>query len=486
MCKKAILYTFLLVALIVVSAFLMSSYPVSAQTLVQEQQLVIYFFYGDGCPHCAKAKPYLEGLPPRYPGLVLTEYEIYYNQENHILFMNMLKQFDLDQVAVPTIFIGPYYLQGYSEAVNEDIEAVIEKCLQEGCADIGKMVIAASTQAAAAGSADPQATATLPVSSEITPVPSVDGVIPSDGSVNLSASRELEIPFFGDINLNTQSSLISTALIALVDGFNPCSLWVLSMLIALTLHSGSRKKVFLVGLVFLTVTAGIYALFIAGLFSVLKITSFMGWVRIIIALIALFFALVNIKDYFWYKEGFSLSIAKDKKPGLFRNMRALTNTNLSFWGLIGTTIVLATGVSMVEFSCTAGFPVLWVNILTEQNISGTVFILLLLLYMLIYQLDELVIFITSVVTLKASRMEEKHGRILKLISGMLMLTLAIVMLINPALLNDLGSSLIVFGVAFLATLLLILTHRILLPRFGIIIGTEQEAKKRHKARSTTH
>ena len=144
----------------------------------------------------------------------------------------------------------------------------------------------------------------------------------------------------------------------------------------------------------------------------------------------------------------------------------------SFPGLIGATIALAAGVSMVEFSCTAGFPVIWTNILTAQKISGVVFILLLILYMVIYQLDEMVIFFSSVATLKASRLEEKQGRVLKLISGMLMLTLSIIMLVNPALLNDLSSSMVIFGVAFLATLAIWLIHRYLFPKFGIRIGSD--------------
>ena len=113
---------------------------------------------------------------------------------------------------------------------------------------------------------------------------------------------EIKLPIIGSVNLDSKSITLSTILIAFLDGFNPCSLWVLSMLLALTLHTGSRKKILVVGLVFITVTAAIYALFIAGLFSILKVASFMGWVRVVVALIAMFFAAVNIKDYFWYKE----------------------------------------------------------------------------------------------------------------------------------------------------------------------------------------
>ena len=112
----------------------------------------------------------------------------------------------------------------------------------------------------------------------------------------------------------------------------------------------------------------------------------------------------------------------------------MTQAGNSLWGLVSATVALSAGVSLVEFTCTAGFPVMWTNILAANNVSTLTFVLLLLEYMLIYQADELVIFLIAVFTLKASRIEEKEGRILKLISGMLMLTLAIVMLINPALL----------------------------------------------------
>jgi len=187
----------------------------------------------------------------------------------------------------------------------------------------------------------------------------------------------------------------------------------------------------------------------------------------------MFFGLVNVKDYFWYKEGVSFTIADEKKPGIFKRMRRVMDASQSTGGLVGATIALAAGVSLVEFSCTAGFPVLWTNLLASQNIGAAVFVLLLILYMFIYQLDELVIFFTAVVTLKSNRMEEKHGRLLKLVGGMLMLTLAGVMLIDPGMMNNLGNSLAVFGIAFLVTLFIVIMHRWLLPKFGIQIGTEQ-------------
>lgn len=443
----------------------------------------IYLFWGDGCPHCAIAKPYLESLSAKYPGVELKAYEVYYVEENQKLFFEMAAKYGFEPSAVPTFFIGNYYSVGYSQELNNKIEAILQQCLKYGCPDPGvdeitttpSTILDATMEKIMAVAPTMSATSTPAITPAATSSSNAATVI--DESVppmtNSTQPHFLEIPFFDMVDLDSQSVTISTILIALVDGFNPCSLWVLSMLITLTLHTGSRRKVILIGIIFLSVTAFIYALFITGLFSVLSIISFYGWIQVVVALIAMFFGLVNVKDYFWYKEGVSFTIADEKKPGIFKRMRRVMDASQSTGGLVGATIALAAGVSLVEFSCTAGFPVLWTNLLASQNIGAAVFVLLLILYMLIYQLDELVIFFTAVVTLKSNRMEEKHGRLLKLVGGMLMLTLAGVMLIDPGMMNNLGNSLAVFGIAFLVTLFIVIMHRWLLPKFGIQIGTEQ-------------
>lgn len=469
--------------LLVICASLVITKVVQAQTLTLNHQVIIYLFWGDGCSHCAEAKPFLEGLAAKYPEVELKSYEVYFNQENQKIFLNIAEKIEIKQLAVPTIIIGSYSTQGYSEELKSEIENVVIRCLQNGCEDAGLGIVGLEAESSATLSGPRQLIesglcsidSTISEQSgscKINPTEALEK--PTESYNPILQPYTLEIPFIGNVDLGVQSILLSTVLIAFVDGFNPCSLWVLSMLLALTLHTGSRKKVFAIGLIFLTVTAAIYTLFIAGLFSVLKVTSFLGWIRALVALVALFFALVNIKDYFWYKKGISLTIAEDKKSGIFKRVRSIINVSQSFWGLTSATVVLAAGVSIVEFSCTAGFPIIWANLLNAQNISGAAFVLLLLLYMVIYQLDELIIFFSAVISLKSSRLEEKHGRLLKLIGGMLMLTLSIVMLVNPALMNTIGSSLIVFGLAFLATSIVVLVHQTLLPKLGIRIGTERK------------
>lgn len=440
--------------------------------------VAIYFFWGDGCPHCAAAKPFLEELGRQYPNVEVRAYEVWYNEANQPLLVQMASAFGFEPSAVPTIFIGDRYWVGYSEAIRDEIAAAVAACSGSGCRDARTGIVA--------GIPTPSPTLEAVAAATESSVDSLEsGEVPESTS-SLGATNILSIPLIGKVDLTTQSLALSTALIAFVDGFNPCSLWALSVLLALTLHTGSRKKVFLVGIVFLTVTSVVYMLFIMGLFTMFAVVSFVGWIQVVVALVALFFAAVNIKDYFWYKQGISFTIADDKKPGIYKGMRRILDAGDSTWAVIGATILLSAGVSLVEFSCTAGFPVLWTNLLITQQAAALTFVLLLLLYMLIYQIDELGIFLFAVFTLKAGKLEEKHGRILKLVGGMLMLTLALVMLVNPAWMNQMGTSLLVFSIAFGLTALALVIHRQILPRLGVFIGSERVAQARKKKLHRQH
>lgn len=242
------------------------------------------------------------------------------------------------------------------------------------------------------------------------------------------------------------------------------------MLLAMVIHTDSRKKTLIIGFVYLLITAGIYALFILGVFSLLNYVRFLKWIQIAVACITLVMGIINLKDYFFFKQGLSLTIDDEKKPGLYKKMRNVMKSSDNVWTMIGATIVLAAGVSLVEFSCTAAFPVIWSNILAAHGVTRLEFILHLLWYMILYQLDEMIIFLVVVFTMKSKRMEEKHGQMLKLFSGCLMVVLSAVMIIKPALMNELGTTLIIFGGAFLVTLLILLITSKILPKFGIYIG----------------
>jgi cytochrome c biogenesis protein CcdA/thiol-disulfide isomerase/thioredoxin len=453
----------------------------SAGGVAADSPAPVYFFWGDGCPHCETQKPFLDELAARYPQVDVRSYEVWYVQENRQIFFDMTAKLGFEPSGVPVTIIGEQYWVGFHETIEADIEAAVVGCIQDGCPDLGVGTIP-GLQPAPVNPAVP--------AEPVEPSPTLEPVEPVEEEPAPPVGEEvLVLPLIGTINLGAHSLWFSTALIAFVDGFNPCSLWVLSILLALVIHSGSRKKILIVGLTFLLVTAAVYGLFIVGLFKVFTFVGFLGWIRAVVAVIALGFAAINIKDYFWFKEGVSLTVADKHKPKIYQDIRGLMAPDKSSLALIGATLVLALGIALVELPCTAGFPVLWTNLLAAQQVDTLTFALLLGLYMLIYLLDELIVFGTVVVTLKASKLEEKHGRVLKLVGGLVMLALAVVLLVNPDLMNSLTSSMLVFGVAIGLAGLVLLVHRVVLPRFGIYIGselraTQKKSRPRRKKMST--
>jgi len=475
--RIALFLPILVVALLLTLAG--STPTVSAAPYVQTMEpVVIYFFWGDGCPHCSTAKPFLADLTKRYPSAVVRDYEVWNHPENREPFIKMAAKYGFEPTAVPTIFIGEHHWIGYAEEpYARQIEDVVAACVLGGCPDAGAGVIEPlplPTSVALAGLSPAVAKAASESAAQTA------GAVEAAPVAVQAASSVIHLPLLGAVDLGAHSLLFSTALIAFVDGINPCSLWVLSVLLALTIHTGSRRKVFIIGFVFLTVTSLVYVLFIAGLFTMFTVLDWVPWIQVLVALVAFVFALINIKDYFWYKEGVSLTIADDKKPGLYRSMRRVLASGDSMPALIGAAIVMSAGASLVEFSCTAGFPMLWTNLVSAQGVTIGTFVMLLAVYMLIYQLDEIIIFTGAVVGLRASKLEEKQGRILKLISGMLMLVLAAVMLLNPSLMSSLTATMWVFLAAFGASLLILLVHRKLLPAMGVYIGTEDLTGKPQK------
>jgi len=467
------------IAILFLSGLLLVSFsPVLAQT--QDSTAVnIYFFWGDGCPHCEEEKPFLAALVNDYDRVTLVDYEVWYNRDNQAVLQQFSQALGFEPGGVPVTIIGDQYWVGF----REEYKAEMESALQQTLADPNAMDIGLSLANAAPAAADAQVTAPESAAEPAATLEASQSAIlpePEMGVDTRPQDQTISLPLIGKVNLEKESLALSTAIIGFVDGFNPCSLWVLSVLLALTLHSGSRKKILVVGLTFLTVTTLVYSLFIAGVFTLFSYIGYLKWIQVAVALIALTFGFVNFKDYFWYKEGFSFTISDKHKPKLYQNMRNTVSDTRSLLGLAGSSAALAVGVSFIEFSCTAGFPVIWSNLVAANQVTTVDFILLLGLYMLIYLLDELAVFITAAVTMKASRMEEKHGRLLKLASGVIMLALGMVMLINPQWMNNVGTSLLVFLAALLLTLLVSFVHRKVLPRYGILIGSELQTDKKRK------
>jgi thiol-disulfide isomerase/thioredoxin len=398
-----------------------------------DEPVTITLFWGDGCPHCAAEKQFLDGLVARHPDVVVDAYEVWNDEANLQRFVDTAAAHGVEASGVPGTFVAGRAWIGFSDAIGAEIEAVVEAELDR---------LASSS-----------------------PAPSASGQPGPDASVAPS-SEAIELPVVGRIDPAAGSLVATTALIALVDGFNPCSLWVLSILLAMMLHSGSRRRLLAVGVTFLVVAGAAYGLFMLGLFAALDWIGYSTWVRFAIAAVVAAFGIVAIKDYFWYGRGPSLSIPEDRKPGIVRRSRQLALSERSLIALVPITALLAAGVSLLELPCTAGFPVMWNGILADRGVAGAAFSGLLLLYLAVYLLDEIVLFGLALATMRVTRMQERHGRALKLVAGSVMIALAAVMLIMPGLLDSVPGALAVFGSALTVAVLVLLVA----PRLGLHVA----------------
>jgi thiol-disulfide isomerase/thioredoxin len=388
----------------------------------------ILYFWGIGCPFCERLKPELEQLASDYPQVQLRDVEVYYDRANQQLFLKTINQYGIDAHSVPLTLIGERHWIGYREHFLNEMRGELEKLL-----------------GTAGGTIATTATATDTIS----------------------------VPLLGDINIGTMPLLLTTVLIASVDGFNPCSIWLLTILLGILLHTHSRRKIIIVGLAFLLTTAAGYGAFMLGLLNVFLYVGYVDWIKILVGLLALTFAVVNIKDYFWFQQGVSFTISDKHKPGIFKRMRNIIHQDMSTAGMVGATIIMALGVTLVELPCTAGFPVIWSNMVAQQGVSGIEFALLFVIYLTIYLGIEIAILVTAVITLKKSVFEEKHGRILKLISGVIMLVLAYGIVFAYDVLGSLGGVISLFGVAAFIIGMTLVVHRVILPRCGISFGSEK-------------
>jgi glutaredoxin len=385
------------------------------------EPVTVLYFGADGCPYCAQMEAFLDDLEERRGDDVeVIRHEVSSDPAARDRWVRELAERGQQASGVPVVIIGDEVWLGFDAGIGTRIE-----------------------ESVAAAVADP-----VPTQQRA----EIDGRAP-DGST-------VAVPLVGEVDVAASSALAATVLIALVDGFNPCSLWVLVVLLAMVLNAGAtRGRIAVVGGTFLTVTGLMYGAFIAGVFTVLGFIEQLGTIRIGVAIIALSVGAVNVKDYFAFKKGLSFTIPDRFKPRIYRGGRAIRSTDRPLTAVLGTTIAMAAGISLVELPCTAGFPVIWSGILRTQGVEGTEFATLLALYLLVYILDELVLFVAVIATLKVARFEERHGRLLKLLGGTVMVALGIVLLVAPELMEDLFVAILVILGAVTAGIVLDRVHR---------------------------
>ncbi len=404
--------------LIATGALAETDQPVSRATL--------YFFWGEGCPHCAKAKPFLQGLGTRYPRLTVKSYEVFGNEENMKLLENMAKAVGGEARGVPTFIIDGTMLAGFSPEIAEAIEARVKDVLATGEEMAGK------------------------------------------GAPRPEEEVAVSVPLLGKLSHSAVSLPVFTLIIAGLDSFNPCAFFVLFFLLSLLIHAHSRARIVLIGGTFVLFSGIIYFIFMAAWLNLFLVTRSFTAITTIAALIALLVAVLNIKDFFFFKKGVSLAIPESARPKLFERMRRLPGA-ASLTAMMTGTVVLAVAANSYELLCTAGFPMVFTRALTLHRLTTADYYLYLAFYNTVYVVPLAVIVVFFTVTLGSRKLSEWQGRILKLVSGLMMLGLGLVLLVEPALLSSAIISAGLLAVTLLAAFIVVRLTRKFAPH---LIHTE--------------
>jgi hypothetical protein len=377
----------------------------------------LYFFWSQRCPHCLAAIPFVQSLAHDYPWIQVHFHELTGSQDNVTRYVDMAQDLGQEARFVPAFFVCGHMRTGFDspEGTGREILDLAQLCHELGSA--GSETIPHAVEAA--------------------------------GMHGGTATDSVRVPLLGEIAPTDLSLPLFTLVIASLDAFNPCAFFVLLFLLSLMVHARSRARMLLIGGTFIFFSGLIYFLFMAAWLSLFLVVGGTPIVTLVAGIVAVIIGLLNVKDYFWFKKGPSLVIPESAKPGLFRRMRALIVADNTTAMLFGT-VTLALAANSYELLCTAGFPMVYTRTLTLNELEGFQYYAYLVVYNLIYVLPLIAIVAVFAWTLGARKLSERQGRLLKLISGLMMFGLGLVLLIDPEVLSRpwvggglLGSALLV-------------------------------------------
>ncbi|MDP2218683.1 MAG: glutaredoxin family protein [Hydrogenophaga sp.] len=338
---------------------------------------VLQVFVRDGCPYCADAKTFLDGVQRQQPELQIVYRSVDTDPAARDALSALSQAHGVWPPGVPAFLAAGQLIVGFESASTTGQEVL-------RLIDTGTQVQKQTVDSALFGT--------------------------------LSAQR-LGLPLF-------------TLALGLLDGFNPCAMWVLLFLLAMLVRQNDRRRIVLIAGTFVFVSGAVYFAFMAAWLNVFLAVGLSQPVRLLLAGVALLIGAFNVKDFFALGRGFSFSIPEGAKPGLVARMHGVLQTQALAASLLGVA-ALAVVVNLVELLCTAGLPAIYTAVLAQQQLGPTAHLAYLALYIVGYIADDTLMVTLAVLALNRGKLTERAGRGLKLLSGVVMLALGLVLLLRP-------------------------------------------------------
>ncbi len=356
----------------------------------------VYFFYYPTCPHCHEQDVSLNPILEERYKIKIVKYNVQ-SPEGSEVFQEMSAKYNLKPL-VPLTIVGDNYFVGYNENIGEEIDYAIKRYLETGGCEV--------------------------VENHCT--------IPEEESKKFI----YDLPFLGETDLLSLSLPVLAILIGLVDGFNPCAMWVLVYLISVVITLDDKRKIWLIVGTFVLVSGILYFLFMTAWLNLFLIVGYVRILTIFIGLIALGGAAINLKEFYECKGGpitCKVSSADDKSKTM-NSIDKLVNMPITVSTFIAI-VILAFVVNSVEFVCSAALPAVFTQILALNSLSFIEYYGYILLYVFAFMFDDLVIFGTVAFAVTYSGLGDKYAVACKFIGGIILFLMGVLLLFFPGLLG---------------------------------------------------
>ncbi|MBU2575929.1 thioredoxin family protein [Patescibacteria group bacterium] len=369
----------------------------------QEQNKVyISFFYGDGCAHCAKEELFLQKLENDYPNVEVKMFEVSRSRENVELMSEVADKLGINVTGVPLTIIGEEAISGYlnDATTGARIHNIVREHSVVGCVDLVGNI---QNNGQAQGEAQ---------------------CAPEDNDEMIS------LPIFGEVNPQKWSLPLLTIVIAAIDGFNPCAMWVLIFLISLLIGMRDRKKMWMLGSAFIIASGVVYFLFLAAWLNLFLFLGFVAAIRIGIGLVAIGSGGYHLKEWWSNRDGVCKVTDMERKQKIMDRFKQITSEQ-NFWLALGGIIVIAIVVNMIELVCSTGLPAIYTNVLAMADLPIVSYYLYLVLYIIIFMLDDMLIFVIAMTTLQITGLSTKYSRWSNLVGGVVIFVLGLLLIFKP-------------------------------------------------------
>lgn len=366
-----------------------------------EKDLNIYLFYGDGCPHCKEEEKWFESYLKKNDYIKIHRYEVWYNKDNQEKYSKVHDILNDTSSGIPYLIIGETVISGFDEEITpERIKNAVEYYKNINYKDKVGIYL---------------------------------GIVEDKNEEETKTDyqeSEVKIPILGKQKIKDVSIGLSAVVIGLVDGFNPCAMWILLFLISMLLGMKNRKRMWTLGITFLVSSALVYFLFLISWLNLAVFLNKILYIRVAIAFVAILFGVIQVNSFFFKKDdGCEVVDTKNRKK-IIKSIQKIVKEKSFILALLGI-ILLAASVNIVELLCSLGLPVMFTQILTINEVSKFGQILYSLIYILFFMIDDIIIFIIAMKTLEIKAISNKYGKYSHLIGGLIMITIGILMIYKP-------------------------------------------------------